>query len=226
MNLIKILFFPIVVITLLAGCSATNRAYIDTLTLAFSDRDIQMTREQVASSNADLLQIQSGERPVAVMGLAFIENDHYKWVSADSKIFTMHHGILIKTHGLKNDLLYTAPLAINPLAEGTKRTFPWERQVDVEGIGYGLPINSTWRIEGEASRSILGNEFDTLLITEQVSFADTSPYFELNLEWENKYWLDRETKTLLASKQKYAPEGDWYDMVYLSRAVRLMEAAK
>ncbi|WP_414829201.1 YjbF family lipoprotein [Alteromonas sp. H39] len=226
MNVIKIFSLFLIMLLLLSGCSATNRAYIDTLSLAFSDRDIQLTKEQVAQSGPDLLQIKSGERPVAVMGLAFIENDHFKWVSADSKILTMHHGVIIKTHGLDNDLLYTAPLATNPLAGDSKLAFSWERRADIEGLGYGLPINSKWRIEGEDSRTFFDTPFDVLHISERVSFADTSPYFDMDLEWENHYWLDLKTKTLLASKQKYAPDGDWYDMVYLSRVVRLMEGAQ
>ena len=226
MNVIKIFPLFFILFFLLSGCSATNRAYIDTLSLAFSDRDIQLTKEQITQSGPDLLQIKSGERPIAVAGLAFIENDYYKWVSADSKVITMHHGVIIKTHGLENDLLYTAPLATNPLAGDSKLAFRWERQADVENVGYGLPIISTWRIEGEVSRTFLDTPFELLHITEQVSFADTSPYWEGNLAWENHYWLDLKTKTLLASKQNYAPDGDWYDMVYLSRVVRLMENAQ
>ena len=226
MNVIRIFFLSFISILILSGCSATNRAYIDTLTLAFSNRDIQLTKEQVAQSGPDLLQNKSGERPVAVMGLAFIENDHYKWVSADSKVVTMHHGVIIKTHGLDNDLLYTAPLATNPLAGDSKLAFSWERRADVEGVGYGLPINSKWKIEGEDTRTLMGTQFELLHISEHVSFADTSPFFELDLEWKNHYWLDLKTKTLLASKQKYAPDGDWFDMVYLSRVVRLMEEAQ
>lgn len=224
MNVIKIFFLLFSSFLLLSACSATNRAYLETLSIAFSDRDIQLTKEQVAQSGPDLLQIKSGERPIAVAGLAFIENDHYKWISADSKIITMHHGVIIKTHGLKKDLLYTAPLATNPLAGGSKLAYSWERRADVKGVGYGLPIHSRWRVEGEASRTFFGVQFELLHITEQVSFADTSPYFDIDLEWENHYWLDLKTKTLLASKQKYAPDADWFDMVYLSRVVRLMES--
>lgn len=222
-NVIKIFFLILFSLSVLSGCSATNYAYLNTLKLAFSDRDILLTKEQIAQNKGDLLQIKSGERPIAVMALAFIENDHYKWASADNVIITMHHGVIIKTHGLGSDLLYTAPLATNPLAGDSKLPYSWARRADVEGLGYGMPINSAWRIEGEDSRSFLGTQFELLHITEKVSFADTSPFINTGLEWENHYWLDLETKTLLASKQKFAPEGDWYDMVYLSRVVRLME---
>lgn len=221
MNVTKIFF--LCCIALVSGCSATNQAYINSLKLAFSDRDIRLTKEQISQNYGDLMQIKLGERPAIVMALAYIENDHYKWVTADKKLITMHHGVVIKTHGLANDLLYTAPLATNPLAGGSKLAYTWERRADVEGVGYGLPIHSQWRIEGEESRTFLDTRFDVLHITEQVTFADASPYIDLNLEWENHYWLDLNTKTLLASKQKFAPDSEWFDMVYLSRVVRLME---
>ena len=103
-------------------------------------------------------------------------------------------------------------------------SYEWDRKVDIEGTGFGLPVFSTWRIEGEETKDYLGFSIRVLKLSEQVSFPDSTPFIETGLEWENTYYLDATTKELLASKQKFSPQGDVYDMVYLSRVVRLMKS--
>ncbi|MCB4435519.1 YjbF family lipoprotein [Alteromonas sp. McT4-15] len=210
------------VLILLSGCSTTTSAYYNTLKLALKDRSVTYTIDEIAASKADLMQIKAGERDTASLALAYIDGDKYRWVSGDNVIFTMHHGIIVKTEGLDSDLFYTGNLQHNPLGKSDVLSYSWQRKVDVSGVGYGLPVNSSWRIEGEVTREYLGFFIPLLKIVETVSFPEYTPFIDIGLEWENTYYLHKSTKQLLASTQQFSPVGDTYDMVYLSRIVREM----
>ena len=206
----------------LSGCSTTTLAYYNTLKLAFKDRSVSYTVEEIAASKADIMQIKAGERDTASLALAYIDGDKYKWVSGDKVIFTMHHGIIVKTEGLDSDLFYTSNLQHNPLATNDILPFSWKRKVDIASIGYGVQVNSSWRIVGEETHEYLGFSVPLIKVIETVDFSEYTPFIDVGLSWENTYFLHKNTKELLASKQQFSPEGDVYDMVYLSRVVREM----
>lgn len=214
-----LLFLSFSLLTITA-CSTTTLAYYNTLKLAVQDRTINYTVEEIASSKADLIQVKAGGRDTAVMALAYIDGDYYRWVSADKVIFTIHHGVIVKTEGLNDDILYTGNLQHNPLDINNMLNASWKRKIDVANIGFGLAVNSTWEIEGEVSRTYFDYSFPLVKITETVSFPEYTPFIDSGLSWKNIYLLHKTTKALLASKQKFSPTGDTYEMVYLSRIVR------
>ena len=109
---------------LVSGCSSTVNAYIKTISLALEDRTVSYTVDEIAASKADLLQIKAGGRDAASLALAYIDGDKYRWVSGDKVIFTMHHGVIVRTEGLDNELYYTGNLKHNPLAKGLCFKFP------------------------------------------------------------------------------------------------------
>lgn len=212
-----------VVCLFLSGCSTTSLAYYNTLKLALKDRTVSYTVEEIAASKADLMQIKAGDRDAASLALAYIDGEKYRWVSGDKVIFTMHHGIIVKTEGLNHDLYYTGNLQHNPLATNNVLPFNWKRKVDIDSIGYGVPVDSSWRIEGEETREYLGFSVPVIKIIETVEFSEYTPFIDVGLSWENTYFLHKYSKELLASTQQFSPEGDVYDMVYLSRVVREMK---
>ena len=169
------------------------------------------------------MQIKAGRRDAASLALAYIDGEKYRWVSGDKVIFTMHHGIIVKTEGLDHDLYYTGNLQHNPLATNNVLPFNWKRKVDIASIGYGVPVDSSWRIEGEETREYLGFSVPVIKVIETVEFSEYTPFIDVGLSWENTYFLHKHSKELLASKQQFSPEGDVYDMVYLSRVVREMK---
>jgi len=209
----------------ISGCSTTTLAYYNTLKLALKDRTVTYTVEEVANNKADLMQIKAGDRDNASLALAFIDGDRYRWVSADKVIFTMHHGVIIKTEGLDNDIFYTGNLQHNPLGGKDTLNFNWKRKVDLSEVGFGLAVNSAWRVEGETSRTYFDYPVPLIKIVETVSFPEYTPFIDVGLSWENTYFLHKSTKELLASTQKFSPIGDTYEMVYLSRIVRQMNKA-
>ena len=206
----------------LSGCSTTTLAYYNTLKLALKDRAVTYTVDEIAASKSDIMQIKAGERDTASLALAYIDGDKYKWVSGDKVIFTMHHGIIVKTEGLDNDLFYTSNLQHNPLATNHVLPFNWKRKVDIASIGYGVPVDSSWSVVGEETHHYLGFSVPVIKVIETVDVSEYTPFIDIGLSWENTYFLHKNTKELLASKQKFSPEGDAYDMVYLSRIVRQM----
>ncbi|CAI4154312.1 YjbF family lipoprotein [Alteromonas macleodii] len=212
-----------VVCLFLSGCSTTSLAYYNTLKLALKDRTVSYTVEEIAASKADLMQIKAGGRDAASLALAYIDGEKYRWVSGDKVIFTMHHGIIVKTEGLDHDLYYTGNLQHNPLATNNVLPFNWKRKVDIASIGCGVPVDSSWRIEGEETREYLGFSVPVIKVIETVEFSEYTPFIDVGLSWENTYFLHKYSKELLASKQQFSPEGDVYDMVYLSRVVREMK---
>ena len=212
-----------VVCLFLSGCSTTSLAYYNTLKLALKDRTVSYTVEEIAASKADLMQIKAGGRDAASLALAYIDGEKYRWVSGDKVIFTMHHGIIVKTEGLDHDLYYTGNLQHNPLATNNVLPFNWKRKVDIASIGYGVQVDSSWRIEGEETREYLGFSVPVIKVIETVEFSEYTPFIDVGLSWENTYFLHKYSKELLASKQQFSPEGDVYDMVYLSRVVREMK---
>ena len=86
-----------------------------------------------------------------------------------------------------------------------------------------MPVDSSWRIEGEETREYLGFSVPVIKVIETVEFSEYTPFIDVGLSWENTYFLHKYSKELLASKQQFSPEGDVYDMVYLSRVVREMK---
>ena len=207
----------------ITGCSSTNRAYFDTLKLAFSQEDNDVTIEQVRQTRGDLLAVRHGERVQAIMALAFIENGLYKWVSADHAILSMHHGVITESHGFANDLVFISNLSQNPLAGPTSGKREWNFTADVKEYGYGLAVSSLWQQRGSASLTIFGNEFAVNVIDQQVTYPGALPFYEANLSWVNRYWVSVETGEILKSQQQVSPVGDQFEMVYLSRAQRLID---
>lgn len=205
------------------GCSNTTNAYYNTLRLALEDRSINLTVDEIKNSKADLIEIKAGVRDTAALALAYIEDNKHKWVSGDNAVLTMHHGLITHTDGLKADLYFTGDLNNNPLANDPFSSQRWERKVDVEDVGYGLTVESSWKVEGEITREYIGFQVPLIKVVESVSFPAHSPFINLDLHWENTYYFHQATKELMASKQKFSPKGDEYVMVYLSRIVREMD---
>ena len=211
----------------LVGCSSTNKAYYDTIKLALeSEKPLSLSVEEVLASRADLLKVRHGERNTAVMALAYIENGQNKWVSADNAQLHMHNGVVVRTHGLAQEMLYTSNLDNNPLSDPLPLAFDWTREVDIRGIGYGLTVNSHWKAAAEGEITEFSASFPVQRIEETITFPKTTPYIETGLTWTNTYWLSQENGELLKASVKISPQSDRFEMTYLSRAARLLNERK
>ena len=218
------LIFLTVAVGWISACSSTNKAYYDTLKLALNQNDINLTVEEVRARKADVLAVKYGDKPQIIMALAFMENDQHKWVSADKAMLIMQSGIVVKTYGLTNDILYNSDSgAIPDYSLATSESQFREYYVDIDQYGYGIPVEAKWHRVRANPLVILGNSFETYVVEEEISFSKISPFYETGLKWMNQYWFSSETGELLKSIQAYSPVDQPMTMIYLSRAQRLLD---
>ncbi|WP_166425115.1 YjbF family lipoprotein [Paraglaciecola sp. 20A4] len=221
---IKTLAFAIFVLAGTAGCSGTYHAYYDTLKIAFSaPQDANMTQEEVSASKTDVMSVKRGERPIAIMALAYLENGQHKWVSGDNAIMIMEKGRVVRTVGLDKNLLYLSNTESDPLKTitNTSAVSSWLRSADWSGDEYGYPIHSSFSQPTSQTLRILNKDIETTLYAESLVYDAPSDYIRLNREWQNLYWFDKQTGTLVKSIQTLSPISEPIEFIYLSRIARL-----
>lgn len=208
----------------LVGCSSTFRTYTQTLELAFNPGDgVRLTKAELASRDSDVLYAKVGALPNAVLVLAFIEHGKYKWLSADDAMLVLDDGRLTKTTGFENDLLYMSDTSSDPLKQKMSKIQTgqlWQSFTDwsersESGVLLHYEILNTEISELE----LLGHNFQTKLVTEQVTFADGQTAI-------NQFWFDLKTGWLLKSRQTIAPLWPEVELVHISTAGRLLGVVK
>ncbi|MGY0577625.1 MAG: YjbF family lipoprotein [Paraglaciecola chathamensis] len=228
---IKRFAFAIFVAIATTSCSGTYHAYYDTLKIAFSEpKDADMTLAQVAESKIDLMSVQRGERPKAIMALAYLENGRHKWVSADNAMFVMEQGRVVRTLGLNKDLLYLGNSQEDPLKRITsnakanssaKQSNQWRYITDWSGDEYGHPIESHFTAPENETLTLLSKPIHTYHYVETLSYQAPSDYLRFNQSWQNHYWFDQQSGALVKSIQTLSPISEPVEFVYLSRIARL-----
>lgn len=211
----------------LTGCAGTYHSYLDTLKLAFSSNaDVNLSLQQVKAAPSDLLYVRHGERAVAAMALLRLEGGQHKWVSADNALLIMEQGRIVRTVGFSNDLLYLSNTqndqirdykAINPASE-------WLRLADWQNGEYGYLIKSRFTVQAGQPLSFFGQSLTTTLITEHVSYDSDSNFVRFDNSWQNSFWFDSASGTLIKSVQQLSPLSEPFEMTYISRIARLLPA--
>ena len=212
----------------LTGCAGTYHSYLDTLKLAFtSNEDVNLSLQQVQAAPSDLLYVRHGERAVAAMALLRLEAGQHKWVSADNALLIMEQGRIVRTVGFSNDLLYLSNTqsdqirdykAINPDSE-------WLRLADWQNGEYGYLLKSRFTVQPDQPLSFFGQNLNTTLITEYVSYDSESNFVRLDTSWHNSFWYDSASGTLIKSVQQLSPVAEPFEMTYISRIARLLPSA-
>lgn len=209
---------------LLPSCSSTNQAYLRTLKLAWADaEDIMLENEEIAKSPADLIYVKKGQMSNIVLALAYIEQGQYKWISADNAVLVEHKGRIIKTSSLGDDLAFVfsttndplnLPMSINSATE-------WERKIDLDSRYFGLTLHSDFKVEKDIYLKIQDKSYETILIEEKVNVIKNKSHQFDDDTWINQFWYDKNSGDMLRSKQKLFPGGDFFNLTYVSRAIRL-----
>lgn len=210
---------------LLSSCSGTYQSYYDTLKLALTAQpDAQLTLQQVAETKHDLLYVKSGERPQAVMALAYREQGQQKWISADNAMLVLENGRIARTLGFEQDLLHTTNLSGDPLKRllNDMESLQWLRLTDWRQGEYGYRLQSTFKNEGIKTLTIFDQTLQTTLVTEQVELLDDTQFLRLNNRWQNFYWFEHNTGQLIKSVQLPAPFWQPLEITYISRISRLL----
>jgi hypothetical protein len=207
-----------------AGCGGTYQKYQETLTLAFDKpSDAYLSLEAVRLAPNDLLSVKNGESAIAIVGLAFIENDQTKWISNDEVLLNFQHGRLIKTSGLPIDLLYVSDLDKDQLAHKVdiKTGDEWRSQYDLSSGQYGYHIHSRFSEFYTDKLTLWDKEFTLSCITESVAFDRNLSTLAFQQSVTNLFCFDGTTGTLVKSVQKLPFANTSFEFIYLSRLARM-----
>jgi hypothetical protein len=221
---IKILTLSVLVIIFTTSCSGTYHAYYQTLKLALSEvTDAHMSLTQIQQSTVDVISVKRGERPTAVMALAYLENGQHKWVSNDKAMLIIEKGRIVRTLGFKENLLYLSDTQSDPL-----KSFPsnipdnsWRSLADYTSDQYSYPLESTFAPGESDSLHILSLNIDTLFFVENVHYLAPANVIHFNTKWQNYYWYDKKSGELIKSIQVLSPLSEPLEITYLSRIARL-----
>ena len=227
MGLVKFLFSCLILLNLTA-CAGTYRSYIDMLDLAFTKtRDVELSLNDVEQAPSDLLYVRNGDRSVAAMALYKIEGGQHKWVSADNVMLIMQHGRIVRTVGFSNDLLYLTNTASDPLLSSTQINSDsnWLRLADWQSGEYGYALRSRFEVVPGQKLQFFEKDFSVTLIIEHLQYDNASDYMRFDGNWQNRFWFDSASGTLIKSEQTLAPFREPISMTYISRIVRLLRAA-
>lgn len=220
-------WFTLVLATLfLSGCSQKFNDVNDTLRIALlGENDAQKSALEIQSLPYASLYARLGDGPQAFMVLALAEPEfgtspnnpqpiQLKWLSNDQGMLVTEHGRLVKTLNLPSgNLLASQSTFTDPLAQGlhlAQTPKHWQRQVDWQpGNHFGYHLNSEFSNQGKAVVLINNTPVETLHFTEHVTVES------LALRFDNDFWLDPQTGTVLKSRQKLAPGLPYVEMTLL-----------
>jgi hypothetical protein len=210
---------------LLASCSSTYEAYWRSLQLALKETpDLTLSNQKISESPADLIYFRMGDRPQAILALAFIEDGDYKWISADKLMFVERQGRIIRTLGFNHDLMLLSNLDTDPIQNGSEafEAAIWKPAADFENLTFGHTIDLTIASKSSTKIKVQETEFDTILIEEMVNFDKQGLNRSGVVSWVNKYWYETKSGKLIKTQQKVSPFTDMFEITYVSRAVRLI----
>jgi hypothetical protein len=224
MTLLKNLLLCVAVVTLTA-CAGTYHSYYQTLQLAFAEKaDVNLSLAEVTDLSVDLMLLRRGDRPAAALALAYIEAGQHKWVSADKALLIIEQGRIVRTSGFAQDLLFLSNTSADPI----KQTYSglsglnWLRGADWSQNEYGYQLYSDFETHGRQMLMVFGQQIDTVLIVENVAYHNPSNYFQAEQNWQNYFWYEPISGTLLKTKQRLSPYDEALEITYLSQIARLM----
>ncbi len=123
------------------------------------------------------------------------------WISSDRAAIVTRNGRVTRLFGIGADLRDTREIEDDPIAAAT---FAFEgrhrRTVDLGSMDYGVPIESTFTIEGRETITILDAQHDTLVVRED------NRAFNVRWSFANQFWLDFDTGYVWRSVQHFSPQ--------------------
>lgn len=217
-----------VCLLLLMSCSGTYRSYTDMLQLAFSETpDVQLPYAAFTTAKHDYLYVKQGEQAQVAMALMFIEQGQFKWVSADRVVLVTEQGRIVRTVGLNNDLLYLTNTSSDPLKKPLNftSTASWSRLADWQQHEYGYSLRSTFHYGPVETMQFFGQQLDVVPLTENVQYAADANFVRFDDKWQNRFWLEAKTGTVLKSRQMLAPWGEPFELTFISEVARQLRRA-
>jgi hypothetical protein len=219
---VKLIFISTLSV-ILTACTGTSQTYVDTLKLAFIDQpDAKLSQAELLTAPYDVLYVTHGERARAAMVLMHLEAGQHKWVSADNALLVMEQGRIVRTVGFSNDLLYLSDTDVDPIRQPDviDQHSGWMRYADWQSGEYGYTLRSDFTVRSEQVQ-FFNKKFNALLVVENVSYDSEANFWRVDDSWQNRFWFDSTSGTLLKSEQRLAPFGEPFVMTYISRIARM-----
>lgn len=212
----------------LSGCSQRISALNDTIKLALlGNEDVVLTPEQVSANPYASIYVKIEDTAQAFVVLAFAESKislssvknapealELKWLSADKGMLVTVNGRLVKTHNLLMGNLAAVesdtpdPLLLGLHLSSTPKT--WTRTLDWQpGYHYGYQAKSEFKLISD--ENILINSTPT----QALHFSESVSVDALNIQYQNEFWLDPQTGSVIKSHQKIAPNLPFIDITLL-----------
>lgn len=207
--------------TVLSGCASQLSDYYTLVKLALRDNAVTLTKAELREvEGSQFIKVRVNDRASVLLQLTFNEKDSQYWRSGDGALIRLHNGVITQTDGLDHNLYFTSNQASMP-DPSTPGSHSWERLIDIEGVGYGLQVTSTWEAQGSTSLDVFDEALPVSVVVEHVTFPELPPYMSFNRSWQNHYYYA--DGVLVGTTQKLYPDGDSYDMVFLNRALASLD---
>ncbi|WP_338049183.1 YjbF family lipoprotein [Photobacterium sanctipauli] len=217
----------------LTGCSQKFKDVNDTLSLAFfGDPDVELQSDEITNLPYASIYARVDDGPQAFMVLALAESKpslssnqssqqnntpeklQLKWLSSDGGMLVTEHGRLVKTLNLPvGNLVNIASQQVDPLQAGLhlpNSPKTWQRIIDWQpGYHFGYTLTSTFDQQG--TEIIMVNQQPV----EAMHFKEAVYVEELDMSYNNQFWIEPTTGKVLKSQQKLAPGLPYIDITLL-----------
>ncbi len=210
----------------LSACSGSYRAYVDMVKYAFTPiPGAALSYAELQAANHDYVYVRYGELTQAALGLMFIENNQFKWVTADAAMLVTARGRIVKTLGLANNLIHTSNSSNDPLQRQVASGDSWRRYIDWQSGEYGYAVESTFSVVPNQTLIFFSQTIAVTKVVETVKYSTQPDYWRFDTHWQNVFWVDNMTGEVLQSQQQLAPDMPVFQLVFISEVVRHMQRA-
>ncbi|EHR42082.1 YjbF family lipoprotein [Alishewanella jeotgali] len=219
-------WIPLILLcVLLSSCSGTYKAYIDLVKFAFTPvADVDVTWGELQQANNDLLYVRLGDAPRVALGLVFIDNNQLKWIDQNHAMLVTDNGRIIRTIGMENDLIFTSNVNSDPLKSPVTGS-RWLRGIDWQLGEYGYVVNSHFYVEKGHTLQYFGHDIAVIKVTEQLTYESPSRFWRFDQNWQNTFWLEQGSGTVLKTVQTLAPGHPALELVFISEIARHLSAS-
>lgn len=199
---------------MLSSCTQNTVTVKDTVQQVFKrQQDATITEQELKDFPYAGIYVKQAKNKRAFLVLVDAKRNQYpnnrhawqlKWFSAGSELVETEQGRIIKTVNFSNGNLLRSyakepdPLVLGLLNQSTPKQ--WQRFIDWQPGNYShITLNSSFSIGEKQQIDINGKPVTAQHVIEHVEVP------ELNLDYQNQFWLDLATQDVIASIQRPAP---------------------
>ena len=203
----KLLIFKIIIV--LAGCSALppnvagnfNQTFKAFSALIYGYEDYPINQALIDEIPYATLRMKIGKGPAGLLILESIDQDKYTWVSADNIYITTRGGRIIRAEGLNNNLVDfdSSEPSFKELIDGDYIQSQF-RMISLDNPSvFNMKLKVSYKRVGFEEVIILDKKRELILIEETIENS------YIKWEYNNKYWVDKNTGYVWQSIQEIAP---------------------